>query len=141
MSSNRDSQTEVVKSIVESLENYLKSKDFEHLFSLGSKLSFVAYTLDAATDPGLAKVIPSLIRFTEIIHKISQSQKLIETYDALIVAYLNELKMWLVSYFITGTDETLPSNIIEVLTSSVENIELLLNDSGDEDSDLDDIFF
>jgi hypothetical protein len=139
--SHLDEQAAVVESIVKSLQSYLDSKDFEYLFSLGSKLSFVAYTLDATSDKGLAKVIPSLIKFTEIIHKIAQSQKLIDQFDALIVAYLNELQSWLVYYFLEDKPEKLPSNIIDVLTSSVDNIELLLYDKGDKQSDIDDIFF
>lgn len=38
---SNDGQTEVVVSIMASLKDYLQSKDFEFLFSMGSKLSFV----------------------------------------------------------------------------------------------------
>ncbi len=139
--SAENEQKEVVLSIQKSLQSYLSTKDFEHLFSLGAKLSFVAYALDADSDSKLATIIPSLIRFTEIVHTISQSQNLKDRFDEIITAYLRELYTWLENYFILQTPEVLPSNIIEVLTSSVEGMELLLRDDSEVDDNLDGIFF
>ena len=137
-----DSEEEsVVKSILESLNGYLDSKDFSFLFSMGSKLSFVAYTLNAKEDTTLLKVLPALIKFTEIIHKISEDEKLIRTFDDLIVAYLHDLQAWLELYFIDKTPEKLQPNILEVLISGVDNIEILMTDKGHDNDDLDDLFF
>ena len=139
--SDMDMQEVVVTSIVESLKDYLLSKDVEYLFRMGSKLSFVAYTLDASVDESLVEVVPSLIQFTEIIHELSDEPELLDKYDEIIVAFLNDLHFWLINYFIDKKLELLPSNITLSLISSVQNMQLLLEDQETTIENIDDIFF
>ena len=139
--SDMDMQEVVVSSIVESLKEYLLSKDIEYLFRMGSKLSFVAYTLDASVDDSLVEVVPSLIQFTEIIHELSDEAELLDKYDDIIVAFLNDLHFWLRNYFIDKKLELLPSNITLSLISSVQNMQLLLEDQEPTIENIDDIFF
>ena len=136
-----DMQNIVVMSILESLKDYLLSKDVDYLFRMGSKLSFVAYTLDSSVDDSLAEVVPSLIQFTEIIHQISEDAELMQTFDELIVAFLNDLHFWLNNYFIEKKLELVASNITDSLISSVQNIQILLLDQEANMDNVDDIFF
>lgn len=136
-----DMQEVVVSSIIESLKDYLSSKDVESLFRMGSKLSFVAYTLDASVDDSLVAVVPALIQFTEIIHKISDDEDQLKMFDDIIVAFLHDLQFWLTNYFIEKRLELLPSNITLSLISSVQNMQLLLEDKEPTVDNIDDIFF
>lgn len=136
-----DMQEVVVASIVESLQQYLASKDVEYLFRMGSKLSFVAYTLDASVDASLVEVVPSLIHFTEIIHELSEDPILLKEYDTLIVAFLHDLHFWLQNYFLDKKPELIASNITLSLITSVENIRILLDESEPNMENVDDIFF
>ena len=134
-------QEVVVSSILDSLQDYLTSKDVDFLFRMGSKLSFVAYTLDSSVDVSLVEVVPSLIQFTEIIHELSEDPILLEKYDELIVAFLHDLHFWLKNYFIEKKPEKIASNIISSLITSVENIRILLDESDPSVENIDDIFF
>jgi hypothetical protein len=134
-----DYDRDVVISIIDSLNDYVATKDFDFLFTMGSKLSFVAYTLENSDD-GLKAVVPSLIKFTELIHRISQSESLIEKFDELIMAFLSDLKSWLQDYFLDDNHHLIASNVVESLCSNVESIQTLL-EGKDELTDLDDIFF
>lgn len=134
-----DYDREVVVSIIDSLNDYVTTKNFDFLFTMGSKLSFVAYTLDNSND-ALKSVVPCLIKFTELIHRISQSESLIEKFDLLIVAFLTDLKTWLQNYFLDHNHHLVACNVVESLCSNVDSIQTLL-EGKDELTDLDDIFF
>jgi len=136
-----DMQEVVVVSILDSLRDYLNSKDLNCLFSMGSKLSFVAYSLDDSVDSSLVEVVPSLIQFTEITHELSEDPLLLEKFDDLLIAFLHDLEFWLTNYFIEKNLERIPSNITASLISSVENIQILLSDKEPNIENIDDIFF
>lgn len=136
-----DMQEIVVNSILDSLQDYLASKDVDYLFRMGSKLSFVAYTLDASVDRSLVEVIPSLIQFTEIIHVLSEDPPLLKKYDILVVAFLHDLHFWLKNYFLDKKPELIAENVTKSLISSVDNIQILLDDSEPKMENIDDIFF
>ena len=136
-----DMQDIVITSILDSLQDYLASKDVDFLFRMGSKLSFVAYTLDSSVDASLVEVVPSLIQFTEIIHELSEDPLLMEQYDELIIAFLHDLHFWLKNYFIDKKPERIASNIISSLITSVENIRILLDENDPSMENIDDIFF
>lgn len=135
-------EKEVIQSAVDAIDDFQPNDIM--IRHVSTKLSFIANTMSTGKNNDLKELLHILKQLAAILHEHSEKILASEDITMLVTSYLNVIRDWLESTFLSETVSSQAENYTDSIRADFQSIEMALGICMiDEDvyDDLDDLFF
>ena len=135
-------EREIIQNTVDALDDFQPNEVM--LRHLSTKLSFAANTVNTTKDSELKELLHILKQLAAILHEYSEQILNSKDITMLVVSYLNVIRDWLESSFLSEAVSSRVNNYTDSIRADFQSIEMALGlGMVDEDiyDNLDDLFF